>query len=561
MRQRISKATLWAAVVLGGCGGSTVMHLGETDGGSSVNAAGASGSSATGTGGSDTTGTTDAGPAEPACALNAGQSVPLALTNAEWDHTVRDLLGDTSATSTMEEFTVDPPEAGFRRELAPVDMHREVHYWKAALDLAQNAVGHLAGFLPCDPAVVGETACATQFIATFGRRAFRRPLTTAESSEMLDSYAQGRMGGDFASGIRTVMGSMLTSPRFYEVEQKGTSPGLAPLDPFRLASRLSYFIYRSMPDAPLLDAAEGGKLLTKADIEREARRMLADPKAHDGVIGFFSEWLSLDRLATTMKDPSVLANFDALKGDMATETIKFVESIFYGDGQFKSLLQSSTTWVNGPLADLYAQAGVVGDFQQVTLNPKVRAGILTQASFLSMTGGPKEGSPTLRGLFVRDKVLCQLIPSPPPNTPPLPEIMPGQTNRERYAATITNASCAACHQMMDRIGDGFEEFDTVGRYRTMDNGQVVDASGQLVNVPDTPEPFTGAVELASKLANSTMAQECAAKQWFRFALSRAETDEDACSITAAENAIESSGNLRDLVVAITTSDSFRYARW
>jgi hypothetical protein len=139
--------------------------------------------------------------------------------------------------------------------------------------------------------------------------------------------------------------------------------------------------------------------------------------------------------------------------------------------------------------------------------------------------------------------------------------MPGQTNRERYAAMLTQASCAGCHQLIDRIGVGFEEFDTVGRYRNMDNGLAVDASGQLANVPDVPEAFTGAVELASKLASSTMALECATKQWFRFALSRAETDDDACSIAAAESALQSSGSLRDLVVAIATSDSFRYARW
>jgi Protein of unknown function (DUF1592)/Protein of unknown function (DUF1588)/Protein of unknown function (DUF1595)/Protein of unknown function (DUF1585)/Protein of unknown function (DUF1587) len=563
MIPRISQAALLGTFALASCGGSTVMHLGETgSGGSSSGGAGGLAAGAN-SGGSDIAPEMDAGAA--ACALNAGQSTPLALTNFEYDNTVRDLLGDASMPSVVMGFTADPLEAGFQRNTAPVDMARTSQYVKAAENLALNAEGrlaqgHFSEVLPCNPATIGEDACATQFIATFGRRAFRRSLTSAERSEMQQIYLKDKNANDFIHAIRIVIESMLASPRFFEIESQGTAPGIAPLGPFQLASRLSYFIYRSMPDDQLLDAAETSQLVTKDDIAREARRMLADAKAHAGVISFFSEWLSLDRLTTTTKDPSVLASFETLKGDMATETIKFVESIFYGDGQLKSLFQSSTTWVNAPLANLYGQAGVADQFQQVQLDPKVRAGILTQASFLSIRGGPKNGSPTQRGVFVRDNVLCQTIPFSPANTPPLLENKPGQTNRQRYEAAMASPSCAACHRLIDPIGYGLEAFDTVGRYRTVDNGLPVDASGLVVNF-DLPEPFNGAVELAAKLADSTVAKECAAKQWFRFALSRAESEEDACSIGAATRVMENSGNLRELVIEIATSDSFRYARW
>src|SRR5262249_44143351 len=155
-----------------------------------------------------------------------------------------------------------------------------------------------------------------------------------------------------------------------------------PLSAYELASRLSYFLYRSMPDSALLDAAAAGQLLPKANVEAQVRRMLVSPKAHDAVTDFFAEWLSLDRLALTEKDPAVLPTFDALRADMAAETTKFTDSIFLGDGPPQSLLQSSTTWINEPLAQLYGQPGVVGTaFQQVKLDPKTRAGILTQASF------------------------------------------------------------------------------------------------------------------------------------------------------------------------------------
>jgi len=565
MIPRTSLALL-ATLSMASCGGTTVMHLGDTDkAGSSGGAAGAQGVGAGGqgiagsismdTGGTDVTMAMDAGAAT--FAPNAGQSVPLAMTNFEYANTVRDLLDDTSDSL----FTPDPIEAGFRREQAPVNVDRVGIYANAANQLALKAVGHLSMILPCDPAAIGEVACANQFIAAFGRRAFRRPLTAAESADMQQGYAQGRMGGDFASGIQQVITRLLMSPQFYEIEPKGTAPGLAPLGPFQQASRLSYFIYRSMPDAELLDAAEGGKLATADGVVTQAKRMLADPKAHNGVINFFSEWLALDRLDTTLKDPTLFPTFDSLRADMATETTKFAESIFFGDGRFTSLLQSSKTWLNAPLAALYGQAGVTGSFQQVQLDPKVRAGILTQASFLSLNSDSMQSSPTLRGIFVRNKILCGLIPAPPPNTPPLQPQMPGQTNRERYQASFTSPVCAACHSLIEPIGYGLEQFDAVGRFRVTDNGKAVDASGNLAQVDGVAGPFTGAVELAAELASSGAARECQAKQWFRYALSRQEAEEDSCALATAVQAIQTSGSLPELVIALVSSDSFRYARW
>jgi hypothetical protein len=567
-------AALLGTAILAGCGGTTTLHLGETG-----NEAGAGGQSGTGAGGSTGTGGQGVGGAiiesggteivvlpdggMGACKPNAGPSEPLSLTNLEYDNTVRDLLGDTSAPSV--EFPKDPIENGFRKETSPPDTHRLSHYAKTASDVAGRAVSQLSTLLPCDPQVVGETACASQFISSFGRRAYRRPLTTTEISDMQQAFGQGRMGGDFTSGIRTVITTMLANPGFYEIEHQAPLTGLAPLNPYQLASRLSYFIYRSMPDDALLAAAEGGKLATKVDAEREARRMLADPKARNGILDFFSEWLSLDQVGGLQKDATLYPNFLAQRTDLPTETMKFVESVFFGDGQFRSLLQSSTTWINEPLAQLYAQSGVVGlNFQQVMLNPKIRAGILTQGSFLSLTGNKTTGSPTQRGTFVRERLLCQAMPPPPANSNlPLMEPMPGQTNRQRYMAAIGagGPACAGCHNLIDPIGYGFEEFDAVGGYRSMDNGLPVDASGNLTSVGTIDGPFLGAVDLASKLGSSPEVRSCVVKQWFRFALSRTESDDDACAVDAAKQVLDKSGSLPELVVAIATSDSFRYARW
>ena len=212
------------------------------------------------------------------------------------------------------------PELGFRRETAPLSMLRVSNYTKAAEGIALRAESRLGEILPCNPTMVGEDACAAQFIATFGRRAFRRPLTTAETAEMQQIYAKEKYANDFVYAIRVVIGTMLASPRFYEIEPKGTALGLAPLGQYQLASRLSYFIYRSMPDAQLLDAAEAGKLATAEGVASQVKRMLADPKAHNGVINFFSEWLTLDRLDSTIKDSALFPTFSSLRADMATET-------------------------------------------------------------------------------------------------------------------------------------------------------------------------------------------------------------------------------------------------
>jgi hypothetical protein len=484
-------------------------------------------------------------------------------------------------------------------------MQRIAQYEAAAAAVVAEATANDKPPLTACPAAMSEKTCSAQFIESFGRSAFRRPLTPAETMEMQQIYAKDRATNDYLHAIGAVAETMLASPRFYEIEPQGADPALALLDPYRLASRLSYFIWRSMPDEQLLAAAEGGQLASAADVEREARRLLADPRAHGAVSEFFNEWLSLDELPLLQKDPVLFPRFAEMSGDMATETMKFGKSVFFGDGQLETLLKSSKTWVNQPLAELYGQTGVVGPFQQAQLDPKIRAGILTQASFLSLTSSATDGSPSQRGLFIREKLLCQgdsdLTGSkkpltggasgPEPFRPPpnhdvtLPDAQPGQTNRDRSAAAIQSGGpqCTfGCHHYLDPIGYGFEEFDAIGQHRTTDNGSPVDASGELMcglqgdlgRPPFKPDdqdgPFAGAVELSAKLGSSATVRDCVTRQWFRFGLSRAEgsisvsmtgtsSGEDECSIISATQA--TAGNLPDLVVAIATSNSFRYARW
>jgi Protein of unknown function (DUF1592)/Protein of unknown function (DUF1588)/Protein of unknown function (DUF1595)/Protein of unknown function (DUF1587)/Protein of unknown function (DUF1585) len=493
--------------------------------------------------------------------VTVGQSTPLELTNPEYDRTVRDLLGDTSSPS--KEFPADSTDIGFRRDVAGADPTRIAHYAKAANDLADAAVGRLDSILPCNSAIAGEDACAAQFIEAFGKRAFRRPLTSDEIASFRQTYVDARGSGTFVFAIRSLISAALMSPHFYQLEEKTSSSPPALLGPYALASRLSYFIYRSMPDAALFAAADAGKLSTPDEIAAQARRMLQDPKAHDGVTDFFKEWLRLDTLSTMDKSAAVLPNFTAVRDSMITETTMFTESIFFGSSRYADLLTSSSTWVNADIADIYGVPFMGTGFQPVTLDGAVRSGLLTQPSILSLTSGDEYSSPTLRGKFVREALLCQEIPLPPPDIhwAPFDPPSPGVTTRDRYAKAMANPACGACHRMMDPIGFSFEGFDAVGRYRTMDNGLPIDLSGSADLDGGAGITFQGVVELALKLSLRPQVPDCVGTQWVRFALLRTETDQEQCALQSAQQTLRDSGKMTDMVVAIATSTSFRYARW
>jgi hypothetical protein len=286
---------------------------------------------------------------------------------------------------------------------------------------------------------------------------------------------------------------------------------------------------------------------------------LATPRGHATIWDFFRQWIEVDRLDDFTK---TTPGFAEAREHMKTEARLFTESIFSGGRPWTELFLGPTTFINEPLAAIYGQPGIMGlDFQAVTVDAKLRSGLLTQAAFLSNSPGDF-GSPTVRGLFVRQRLLCMQVPPPPPGVPELIPPSPGGTRRQRYEEGTSTPVCRSCHVLMDPIGFGFEHFDGAGRYLETDNSLPIDATGQITSVEaDLLGPFDGAVELLRKLAASRDVRACMAKQWFRFALSRAETEADACSIQAAIATLERGGTLTDLVVALAMSDAFHYARW
>jgi hypothetical protein len=567
---------LLGAVLLSACGGS-VMHLGDTAGDSGTNpgsTAGTNGFAATtGTGGSTgasgDTATSGVGgnfPIGPSC-NSAGPSQALWLTKSEYDNTVRDLLGYDGPTLSSQAMFPDDylTDIGFRRlPEDPLGQGRLAHFFLAAQFASEWARAHLDAVVGCNVLGTDEDTCANQFIAKFGARAFRHPLSTNEQNRLKASYNDGRSMGAFADGIVNMIVNALTLPQFLQVEVPGTLGTFGPLDPYAMASRLSYFIYRSMPDAALFDAAASGKLATQDDIAQQTRRMLADPKAHLAVLDFFTEWLSLDDLidGRVSKDPALYPDFDTLRPYMRQETRTFTENVFFGDSLLPTLLTSTATWLNEPLAALYGVGGVYGEyFQPAQVDPATRAGILTHASVLALTGNPNASSPTKRGMFVDRRILCMDVPPPPPNVDTTINPNSEQTTRQRYSVHLTNPTCSACHSIIDGVGFGFEEFDAVGRYRTSENGLPIDATGTLVRNGLPPHSFNGAVDLSTQFAAAVDVSDCVARRWFQFALSRDDTSEDGCSLMSIQNAFRLSRNMQDLVVAIATSTAFRNAQW
>jgi hypothetical protein len=491
------------------------------------------------------------------------------LTGDQYRNTVRDLLGvtDLSVVGALpgDDSINDRFYSNVSSSLAAIDLD---HYADAAEALSVKAVANLAALVPCDPAA-GDAACAAKFIAGFGKRAYRRPLAQAEVARLTKLYAAA---GTFPEGIRLVISALLQSPKFLYLPEPvpaSAAGKVVAVDPWALASRLSYFLLNTMPDDPLLAAAEAGQLATADQVARQAGRLMADPRFRQTVTSFHDQWLELKQIAGADKDAKTFPLWSpALKAALAEESRRFVESVMSGDGDGKlqTLLTSRTTFLSGALYDLYGvarPAGAAPDaWQKVELPAGQRSGILTQAGLLAAQAHEDRTSFILRGKLVREALLCTDIPPPPPNVVNNDDKLPsGASARDRAAAHRADPRCAACHQLFDPIGFAFENFDAIGHWRTSDAAGPIDAKIELTDTQSLNGPVAGPLDLAAKLAGADEVRDCVARQWMRFALGREDRPDDAPSLNAAMKALkDSGGKVPDLLLAVARSDAFRYQR-
>lgn len=315
--------------------------------------------------------------------------------------------------------------------------------------------------------------------------------------------------------------------------------------------------------AALLDAAEAGELGDAANIEMHARRMLADPRAADPVEDFHAQWLKLGKVTDLTKDPDLFPEFDnEVATAMRDETLAFVQAvIFDGNGTYADLMTSTSTFVDADLAAIYGLQGSFGaQLQPAELDPASRAGLLTHPGFLAANAYFAETSPIHRGVFVQRQILCTEIPDPPGDAdldlpPPDMEL---RTTRERVESHTSPDYCAGCHRLINEPGYAFEGYDAIGRVRTEDNGVPVNTAGTLVAGSEMIA-FTDAVDMIHKIADTEIAQQCYLTQWFRYASARAETRDDDCTLEGLHEALlESDYDVKELLVALTQTVSFRY---
>jgi hypothetical protein len=343
----------------------------------------------------------------------------------------------------------------------------------------------------CRPAGADdELRCAEQILSDLARRAFRGPVRERDLGLLLDVYAQGRAGASFDAGIQNALRVILASPEFLfrrEADPEGAGPGsVHPVDDLALASRLSFFLWSSLPDEELLELAEQRRLSDPEVYRQQIVRMLADPRAVALVENFAGQWLYLRNLQSARPDVATFPNFDEnLRRAMRRETELFVESVVREDRSVLDLLTADYTYLNERLAQHYGVAGVYGShFRRVEVTDEARRGLLGHGSVLTVTSYPNRTSPVLRGKFVMENLLGTPPPTPPPNVPALEENEPGRearSVRERLAEHRENPVCASCHDVLDPIGLALENFDAVGRWRTREPGGSVDASGELAS--------------------------------------------------------------------------------
>lgn len=477
------------------------------------------------------------------------------LTRLEYDNTVRDLVGDTTGLAAA--FSEDEAVGGYdANSIAAVSKLQLEDYLDAAEKIAKTAVDtKLTQVVACD---ITTDACAQSFVADFGRRAFRRALSSEEKTDYFDLYKSSKAQWSAKVGIELVMRAMLASPNFtYLVES--TVPGsgsVARVDAYTVASRLSYFLWASMPDDDLLDAAESGALDTPTGVEAEARRLLKDPRAAATIASFHDQWLGIAHLEEAAKDTKVFPEWnDQLADSMREETRRFTTAVVLsGDAKLSTLLTSNESYIDGSLAALYGVSAPTKAWDKVTLPADERVGVLTHASMMAAHSGASETSWVHRGKVIRERFLCDPVGSPPPGV---------ESNEAKDLARLEDPACSGCHQKMDPIGFGFDAYSPTGSYRLVDeHGKAVTTAGNVADTEagsDIAGQFDGAVELAHKLAASEDVGRCVAVQWFRYATRRVESDQDACSVAALQKKFaESNYDVRELLVAIATTDSFRY---
>jgi hypothetical protein len=474
-----------------------------------------------------------------AAAFDPGRVTMRRLNSIEYDNTVRDLLGLSfpadQRPSVKFQFPADEWGDGFFNDgdvlsSSPLGVEKYLaaaqHLVGLVLDPAPGNTARRA-LLVCDLERAGQASCLPRIVGELARRAFRRPVTDDELRPFLALIDTARMKGDSVEvGLSLALSALLVAPDFlFRIEIDPTPGQRRSLAPFELASRLSYFLWASMPDEELFARARDGSLTRPAEIARQVQRMLGDPRASAFSGAMSEQWMLTLALAFAKPEPAVYPRWqEPLRDAFAGEVKAFLAPILAGQVPADELLTARYVYANRALGMYYGLSGAADlpadRFEKVPVTDDRRGGVLRQGSFLVHTSHPDSHSPTVRGKFILDRLLCVRVPPPPGNIPAfVPAAEPEGTLRQKLIEMHHGAggACAGCHAIIDPPGFALEHYDGAGLWRDQDNGLPVDATGAL---PGSGVPFDGAGELSQAIARDPRFPACLAKQVLTYATGR-----------------------------------------
>lgn len=493
------------------------------------------------------------------------------LTRFQYQNALRDLFDGRITVPT--ELEPDAYLGGFstvavsRLALSP---RRTEQYETAALAVVAEAFARedvRSVIVPCVPSNADDAECRRSFVQSFGRRAFRRPLRDEEVARY-EALARepAVLRNDFYAGLEFATLAILQSPYFLYRRELGSpdpsDPGRRILSGYEIASRLAFFLWSSVPDDELLDAAEAGRLTKPDEIRTQAARMFEDPRAREGLVAFFTDLMNLRKMDDLPQLPEAFPELTATLGPAfrAEADRLFEHFVFDEDQSYLDIVSTTRGFVNTELARFYGDPDPGTDalmsFDRGASSK--RRGLMGLGAYLAANAHASSTSPTLRGKFIREAMLCQIIPPPPPDVETsLPEDSEslGKTMRERLAVHRENAACRSCHELTDPIGLGLENYDGLGKYRETEAGHVIDPSGVLDGTS-----FADARELASAVRNHPNLAPCVVKNLYRFATGRLESrGEEPILASLSESFDRSNHRFRALVLDLVSSVAFRYA--
>lgn len=501
-------------------------------------------------------------------AVDSGRVTVRRLNRAEYDNTVRDLLGTNQRPG--RDFLNDAPQFAFDNNadqltLSPTQLEM---YQNAAEQLASEAVAGPAReqLIDCN---LAEEACMRAFVASFGLRAYRRPLASDELTAFSNLADTARLAGaDDEEALRTVIEAFLMSPHFLfrvELDPDPTSLDAHPVGPYEMASRLSYLVYRSMPDQTLFDAAAADLLAEPEQLQAQLTRMLEEEYGNTFARDFVGQWLGTRLLETAQFDTDLFPSFTSeLATSMRAEIEAFFDEFVRENRPVRELLAADFSYLDDNLVAHYGLAGT-SDLPQdgaenvtrsVLNSPERGGGFLTMAGALSVTSYPTRTSLVKRGAWVLEKMLCTEIPPPPPEVEGFPDTpVTALSQREMLEQHRANPSCNVCHEIMDNIGIALENYDALGAYRSSEAGEPIDARGSFPG----GAVFEGARSLATVVADDPRFAPCLAEHMLSYSLGRSPTAHDEPYLETIAAAGSSAG-VRDLLMNIVASDTFRMRR-